>query len=339
MKKIVYPSISIVIATFNSDRTLALCLKKVREQAYAQKDIEIITADGGSRDKTKSIAKKFGALIIDVDPKKQNAEYNKAIGLANAKNNIVLFLDHDNIIPHSNWLKNLIFPLVIDQKLVGSEPARFHYDRKMTTLDRYIALIGGSDPVVYYLGKDSHLSYATKTYNLLGKAKDMGSYYRVVYSKKGIPALGGNGAAIVRKKLLKYAKCDPENFTHTDVVADLIRSGNNHYAIVKETIIHLTNDRFFNFLKRRKYFIEKYRPENEYKRRYYVYDPHFDKKKLLLYIFYSLTFIVPVWDSLKGFYRVRDFAWFLHPVMCFVFLMLYAPPAFKGGVRQVIFGK
>ncbi|HMS22631.1 MAG TPA: glycosyltransferase family 2 protein [Candidatus Levybacteria bacterium] len=339
MKKIIYPSVSIVIATFNSSRTLELCLKKVNEQDYSKKDIEIITADGGSTDNTRSIAKKFGARIIKVDPKKQNAEYNKAIGLANSQNDIVLFLDHDNIIPHPNWLKNLILPLVIDRKLVGSEPARFHYDPSMTVLDRYIALIGGSDPVVYYLGKDSHLSYAAKTYNLLGKAKDMGSYYKVIYSKKGIPALGGNGAALVRKKLLKYTKCDPENFTHTDVVADLIRSGNNNYAIVKDTIIHLTNDKFFHFLKRRKYFIEKYQPENEYKRRYYIYDPHFDKKKLLLYILFSLTFIVPTWDALKGFYKVHDFAWFLHPIMCFVFLMLYAPPAFKGGVRQVIFGK
>jgi hypothetical protein len=100
---------------------------------------------------------------------------------------------------------------------------------------------------------------ASNKYNLFGKAKDIGNYYKVTYSRNEIPALGGNGAALRREVLLRHAKADPDNFVHTDVVADLIRGGYNEYALVKDTIIHLTNNKVLFFLARRKYFIEKLR--------------------------------------------------------------------------------
>ncbi len=332
-------TISIIIATFNSERTLGLCLRKVKEQVYNKKKIEIIVADGGSKDSTLKIAKKYGAKIINVNIDKQNAEYNKGIGLKKAKNEIVLFLDHDNIMPHSAWLSNIVEPLAKDRDIMGSEPLRFHYDNSMTFLDRYFALFGGSDPVVYYLGKNSHLSWANNRYNLFGNAKDMGKYYKIAYSRNEIPALGGNGAALRREVLLRHAKADPDNFVHTDVVADLIRGGYNKYGIVKDTIIHLTNNNVLSFLARRKYFIEKYQLQYEYTRRYHIYDPAKDKGKLFIYVILSLTFVVPIWDAIKGFYKVRDLAWFLHPFMCFAFLIIYSIPVFKGGIKYVILGK
>ncbi|EKD86440.1 MAG: glycosyl transferase [uncultured bacterium] len=333
------PSISIVIATFNSGRTLGLCLEKVNEQNYDKRKIETIIADGGSRDSTLKIAKDNNTKIVKVNPKKQNAEYNKGIGLKYAKNEIVLFLDHDNIIPHSNWLNNIVEPFMKDKEIIGVEPLRFHYDPKMTSLDRYFALFGGSDPVVYYLGKASHLSYANSKYNLFGKSKDMGSYYKITFSKKNIPALGGNGAALKKSLLLKYAKSDPDNFIHTDVVADLIKAGHNKYGIIKDTIIHLTDNKVLPFLSRRKYFIEKYQLEEAFKRRYYIYDPKKDRLRLLKYIILSITIVIPLKDSIKGFVKIRDLAWFLHPFMCLAFLVIYSIPVFKGGMKNVILGK
>lgn len=327
-------SVSIVIATFNSSRTLTLCLKKVLGQDYPKKYIEIITADGGSKDNTIKIAKKYGAKVIHVDPKKQNAEYNKGIGLQAAKNDIVLFLDHDNIMPHRKWLSNLIAPFIEEKAIIGVEALRFHYDPKMTLLDRYFALFGGTDPVVYYLGKNSHLSWSEDRYTLLGKSEDKGSYYEVSYLKSEIPALGGNGAAIRRRLLLKYAKSDPESFIHVDVVADLIRSGNNKYGIIKDTIIHLTNNNVLPFLSRRKYFIQEYQLGNK-KRRYHTFDAKKDKGKMIAYILFSLTFVVPTWDALKGFIKVRDMAWFLHPFMCLAFLYLYGTAVIEEKIKHV----
>jgi len=324
------PTISIIIATFNSARTLDFCLRRVREQVYDKNKIEIIVADGGSKDSTLKIAKKYGAKIINVNKYKQSAEYNKGVGLKYAKNEIVLFLDHDNILPHKNWLIKITAPFTKNSKIVGVEPLRFYYDKKMTLLDRYFALLGGSDPVVYYLGKDSHLSWAFDKYNLLGDAKDLGDYYLVKFSSGKVPALGGNGAALKRKILLKYAKADPDNFIHTDVVFDLITSGFNNYGLIKDSIIHLTNNKLIPFLLRRKYFIEKYQIEQSRKRRYHIYDPQENIMDLIKFILITLTIVIPLRDSIRGFIKIKDVAWFIHPFMCLSFLIIYGAVIVKG---------
>lgn len=336
MKRLsVLPSVSIIIATYNSSRTLLPCLESVARQTYPKKIVEVILADGGSHDNTKLLGRKFGATVINVDPKKQNAEYNKGVGLARAKGDIVLFLDHDNIMPHAEWLSALMKPFCQNSEIIGVEPLRFHYDPNMTLLDRYFALIGGSDPVVYYLGKNSHASWAGEGYHMNGKAFDRGEYYEVIFSHENLPALGGNGAALRRDYLVLYAQSDPDHFVHTDVVYDIVKRGFVTYAFIKDTIIHLTNNKVVPFLKRRKYFIEQYQFEKEAIRRYAVYDTKRDTGKLIYYILISLTWVVPSMDAMRGYLSVRDPAWFLHPVFCFVYTCIYGWAVIERKINHV----
>jgi glycosyltransferase involved in cell wall biosynthesis len=330
-----YLTISVVMATFNSSRTIERALASVRSQDYPQKKIEIILADGGSTDNTLKIVKKYDVSIIKVPKHLQNAEYNKGIGVNAAKNEILFLLDHDNILPHNKWFKQMIRPFLEQKNIVGVEPLRFHYDRNDSIIDRYFALLGGNDPVAYYLQKDSHLSWAFDTYNLVGKSKDMGDYYLVKFNRNAIPALGGNGAAIRRKLLLKEAQADPEHFFHIDVHVDMIKKGFNTYAFFKDSIIHLTNNKVIPFLARRKYFVEKYHFEDSSKRRYSVYEPKKDKKKLLMYIILSATMVKPLYDALRGYKKIHDPAWFIHPFMCFSMLFVYGIPTVKEEIRRV----
>ena len=332
-------SISVVIATFNSERTIKNSLESVWTQDYPKDLLEILICDGGSKDKTLSIAKKYGAKVFRVPTALQSAEYNKGVGVNKAKNEIILLLDHDNVLPHGMWLKNMVEPFLAHKDVVGVEPLRFYYNRSMTTLDRYFALIGGPDPVAYYFGKNSHLSWIYDSYNLAGRVKDMGAYYIVGFKPTNIPALGGNGAAVRRKVLLKHAKCDPDNFFHIDVHVDLIRQGFNKFAITKDSIAHYTNNKFLPFLKRRRYFIEKYHFQDQGKRRYSIYEPKKDRKKLLRYVFISSTLIIPTIDSIRGFLKIRDFAWFIHPLMCFSMLIVYGVPTLREEVKRVFLGK
>src|SRR3989344_2698321 len=321
-KSKLFPAVSIVIATFNSERTLPECLKSVKKQVYPG-SVDIIIADGGSIDKTLSLAREFNIQVISIDKEKQNAEYNKAVGLSKAKGDIVLFLDHDNIMPHKNWIKALVRPFLEHKEIVIVEPLRFHYDPNMTLLDRYFALYGGSDPVVYYLGKNSHLSWAYDSYHLLGKAIDCGSYYKVQFSKDKIPALGGNGAAFRREILLRNADTEPQNFIHTDVAADLIRNGFNSVAFTKDSIANLTNNKIAHFLLRRRHFLQEYYFRKSRKRRFLIYDPKKDTGMLIFYILLTLTFVVPFLGALRGFRKIHDYAWFIQPFMCYAFLVVY----------------
>lgn len=320
------PSVSCVIATYNSSDTLNECLRSLVNQDYPKNKLEVIIVDGGSKDLTLEILKNYKIKLYKVPPEDQEAEYNKGIGAFRAKKELILLIDADNVLPHKKWLKKMVLPLTEDKDIIGSEILRFHYDKKDLILDRYFALLGGVDPVPYYLGKDSKLSWAFDKYNLLGEAEDKGDYYRVKLTGERMPVIGANGF-ILRRKLLKYIKSGPENFFHTDINYDLMQKGFNIFAFVKDDIIHLKRTKFSYFLKfliRRKMIVETQYFERIKRRRHAVYVPETDKPYLIKYVIYSVTFIKPTFDALRGYLKVPDVAWFLHPLVCFCYLIVYS---------------
>jgi glycosyltransferase involved in cell wall biosynthesis len=90
------------ILTFNSEKYLPRCLKSTKNFR------EIIILDGGSSDKTLSIARKFKCKIF-FQPKKLKYKNNKIKNFSKlkniimklAKNNFILFLDSDEFLENS----------------------------------------------------------------------------------------------------------------------------------------------------------------------------------------------------------------------------------------------
>lgn len=330
-----FPSISIVIATFNSGKTLARCLSKVRSQKYPQSKIEILLGDGGSTDDTFSIAKRYRARIINIPSAKQNAEFNRGTAFNHAKNELVLILDHDNFMTTKNYLNELVLPLIENPEVVASESAYYHYSKKYSLLDRYYALFGTLDPVPFYLGKADKLMQTSRKWNLHGKSIDRGKYYLVKFpnSPSSFPSIGSNGCLMRRKLVFENADIRPDHHFPIDVMVDVVANGHNTFAFVKNSLIHLTGIRgVFAFLKRRLMFVEKYHFEDGPRRRYSVYMPG-DQWKLLKFIIYSVTFIKPTLDAILGYVRIPDVAWFLHPIMCFGITISYCWGTIRGIYR------
>lgn len=321
------PSVSFVVPTFNSEKTLEECLTSIRKQRYPVQKMEIILSDGGSKDNTKKLAKKFACRFISIKAAMQGAEYNRAVGAKNAKNEILVFLDHDNILPHSNWLRNMIIPF-FDARITGAETLRYAYEPKAKALGRYFSLLCANDVVPFYLGKADRLSYIydnLKQYGIFKKLsiKNYKGYSVVTFTKNHIPTLGSNGFVIRRKVLMMHAQVKPSHFFHIDVNVDLINKGFNKYAFVNDSIIHQTNERgLIDYVRRRKLFVERYQFDQSSNRRYRVYEKG-DLGKIILFVIIALTFIVPLYDAIKGFLKVRDVAWFIHPLVCFLLVIVY----------------
>lgn len=317
------PTITIVIATFNSQNTLDRSLQSIKIQSYPQGLISIIIVDGGSKDKTVEIAKRYTKKIIYAPEDKQNAEYNKGLGVRKANGELLLLIDHDNILPHKEWLKKMTQPLLEHKEVVAVETLHYHYDTKASLIDRYFGLFGAGDPLAFYLGKADRMSYMEDSYNLYGEATDMGDYYIVKYNPKYIPTLGANGFLIRRKVLMENALVDEKNFFHIDVNVDLIRKGFNTYAFIKDDIIHLTGYKnIINFLKRRKLFMDQFHYQTMPNRRYSLFMKG-DELQLIKFIIYAATFVKPTIDAGRGYLKIHDPAWFLHPVLCFILLLIY----------------
>ena len=97
------PIISIIIPTFNEEKIIENTLKKLPFSQY----IEIIIADGGSTDKTITIAKSLGVKVINCGKGRAN---QMNMGAEKAKGEILLFLHCDTYLPFY-FEKDIVFCL------------------------------------------------------------------------------------------------------------------------------------------------------------------------------------------------------------------------------------
>jgi len=85
--------LSIVLATYNEEKNIKNCLNSSLVKNIAD---EIIVVDGSSTDETRDIATGFGARVIKTS-NKPNFHINKQMAMDEAKGDIVLQLDADEV--------------------------------------------------------------------------------------------------------------------------------------------------------------------------------------------------------------------------------------------------
>jgi glycosyltransferase involved in cell wall biosynthesis len=87
------PLVSIIIPTYNSEKTLAKCLDSVKKQTY--KNIETIVVDSYSKDDTIKIAKSFNVKVMQTSWKLLGSRY---LGFKESAGHVILLLDSDQIL-------------------------------------------------------------------------------------------------------------------------------------------------------------------------------------------------------------------------------------------------
>lgn len=98
------PLISVVIPTFNSERTIRQCLDSVLQQDYGR--FEVIAVDSGSVDKTIQFLK--DARVKVIRSKRNVLGYMRQLGVENSTGDIIAFIDSDIILPHGSWLRSMV---------------------------------------------------------------------------------------------------------------------------------------------------------------------------------------------------------------------------------------
>lgn len=109
MKKVEFnDSVSVIIPTKNSERTLKKCLDSVQGQTYAH--LEILVIDYKSKDNTIKIAEEFKVSIFTIEGERTKA---KNFGSRRANGEFLLFLDSDMVLQ----------PTVIEECVKAIKPA------------------------------------------------------------------------------------------------------------------------------------------------------------------------------------------------------------------------
>lgn len=107
MKK---PFISVIVPAYNEDKTVEDVIKALIASKHVD---EIICINDGSTDKTEEILKKYKQTITVINLKENKGKGNAlAVGIKQAKGDIIVFLDADLILLSDKHIQSLITPLL-----------------------------------------------------------------------------------------------------------------------------------------------------------------------------------------------------------------------------------
>jgi len=335
-------SISFVIPTLNASGTIDKCIKSIASQNYPRNQIEILVIDGYSSDNTAQIAKEISKernvnlrIYYNHD---RTCEAGKQIGIMHTKNEIIGLIDSDNILNDRNWIKKMVEPFN-DPKIVGSEPLYFAYRRNDPLVTRYCALLGANDPMCFYLGNyDRYSKLSNKWTGLDIPTKDKGSYIVAELDAKNIPTIGANGF-LFRKQAYEHRE-HSKYFFDIDEVYKMIMKGYKKFAKVKIGIVHLYAESLKIFIKKQKRRILDYVYYNKKNIRVYPWaNNNSSKFKICKFVIFSIIPIIPLIDAIRGYIKVKDVAWFFHPIACFLTVMIYTIYFIKGKFKTEIYNR
>lgn len=330
------PSISIITPTWNSNIPLfERVLRVIASQSYPKDLVEHIVIDAGSTNGTAELARRYGCEVIVRSDLKVQEQVRASLCIKKAKHDLVLVLQSDNIPTSNHWLREMVQPFIDHSNVFCTYSAYNDYEENMSATTKYGAFFGTGDPTLYYLGKSDKIPL-TQTFYDKGEIKaEYSKYWLVTFTKNTLPTMGDNGQMFLRSAMEKVNK-DSKSYVHLDAFMDLVELGYTTCGVVKNSIIHVIPPNISTYAKRRVQVKETFYDGRRGNRKYLVFDwkSSRDRWNIFRFIVASYTFVYPMYESIRGFMIIREAAWFLHPVICFLMAWEYTKSECKWQVSQ-----
>lgn len=341
-----HPLISIVIATLNSDNTLPLVLESIKRQNYPKNRLEIIAVDGGSTDKTLGVVRKYGGRIIH-NPQVDQV-FAKQIGYIEAKGDLLLFLDSDEVIENHNSIKLKCNVITGNRKVKAVISSGYKVPKSYPNVNYYINEYG--DPFSYFMYKSSRDSNWFIPQLLRNYPKVSEDNNRVIFNfsdLQDLPFIELTSMGVLID--LKYVKkAFPRILTiaplHTHLFY-LLNLKKNLFAVVKgDSIIHYSCPSLWAYLKKIRSRVKSNifgtsmgfagftGRANYYPKRYQV--------KKFLFVAYTLSIFLPLLDSVYLAALKKRPIYLIHSLLCgyTLFLMGFYLLLKNLGVKPKLYG-
>lgn len=244
--------------------------------------------------------------ILVMGPEHGDSEQAKGAGIKLAQGEIIGMFCADNMLTDKST-----FSLVkkwMDMRPDASAffPRHYAYRKDDNSLNRYFSLIGGNDPICYYLGKNDRWPH-------VDSLKRRSSYQ---------PSYGCNGF-FYRAHDIK--RTNLSNYYPMDNAMEVSGIFLNMSGL---DVWHRTSDNLLTFLRKRyRYARDLYCDRQD--RRWKMLDGREDYWKLSWFILSTITILPSVLISIRGYWKIRDFAWFWHWPVCLGFLITYGLLTFR----------
>lgn len=310
------PSVTVLLPTFNSAALLPTALASLAVQDYAG-DVELLVVDGGSTDDSVALALRHGARVVDNPDGHEEAA--RALGVDEARGELILLLDADNELVGADWLSRLVAALDAGPGVVASDCLHHAWRATDPPVNRLCALIGGTDPLAIELGWGDrwavHLGRWTGQPILQDTIVGDGVHL-VRIDPDRPPSMGSNGF-LVRADALRRTDYTP-SFVHSDVAGDLAADG-GVFARVDMGIVHHYAPTLRRYAQKQRRRARRSLSGVPVQRRGYRPPPW----RLALQVLFSASVVGPSLLAVQGYRRHADWAWALYPVLSLITVAAY----------------
>jgi len=311
--------VSIIIATFNSERLLPKVLAAVKKQTYPKDKIEILIIDGESKDKTLKIAKEFGCKVLN-NPRTEPV-YGKFLGYLNAKGQYIMYLDHDEVMENVDSINIKMKAFKKNAQIKAVAGSGYKNPNGYPFINSYINEFG--DPFsffIYKLSKDANFFSQTmkERYPIFLENKFFAAFDLSKIKSLPIIELVAGGSMFDATTLKKEYPQTLKRYELLPHYFYLLHSKYPFIAITKnDALIHYSADNLKKYLNK-----IKWRVKNNI---YHVSDmgesgfsgrnkfqPSLLRLKKYLFIPYAYSLILPLLDSISLMISRRKPLYLLH---------------------------
>ena len=302
------PKVSFVIPTLNAGGILGNCLQAIRRQDYPQDKVEILIGDAGSKDNTREVARKFGALVFDDHGR--NIEDGKRAALVHSTSDYVVFVDADNEIAHPDFLRRATDALAKNPAAYGLE-SYYLYTPRMNSFCAYLTcLLHISDPVAWMMSIQPVFLKAD------------GDVEHWTFPKGSLAYPIGSNGSVFRKSELDLAHAG-EDYSDTHTSVNLIQAtGKREWLRIRDRGVfhYYVSARGFwaslrDFLKKRQratcHFFDMQKQHG------FSWTERKPRIPGWLAVLLCVTVVVPVLQMIVKLIRTGDRRWLWHPWTCF----------------------
>jgi glycosyltransferase involved in cell wall biosynthesis len=330
------PTVSIVIATYNSGKILPKVLDSIQKQTYPRSKIEILVIDGGSTDDTVYIAQKFGCFII-ANPKTLPA-WAKYIGYKAARGKYIMYLDSDEVIKNNSSIERKIQVLETNKRVKAVTGSGYVSPSGVSFLNDYVNEFGDPFSYFYYkLSKDHRFFIPSIKYKYV-ITDDTHDHVLVDFSKSierpifELVAMGSIVDLAYCKKNFPNIVKEPGLIPH---IFNLLVSKQSQVAIIKkDPLVHYTSTTVKSYLRKITSRVMSNvftKAADGFKGRSELEEKTVRYKKYV-FIPYALSVIFPLLDSLYLSVTRRNLGYLVHVPLCLYTVLLIM---FYAGVRVV----
>ncbi|MGI5084547.1 glycosyltransferase family 2 protein [Treponema putidum] len=313
-----YPIVSIMIATFNSEKVLPRTLEAIRAQTYPQDKLEILAIDGGSTDSTLEIAKKADCKIID-NPKTEPS-YAKLLGFQECTGKYLISIDHDEVMENKN-------SILLKVKAAEDHPeckvvmcSGYKRPQDYPALNQYLSDFG--DPFslfMYNCPKDYQfwLPFLKKYFMVVSETDN---FSIISFSKNTKPVLVEIACLGTMINVDYFKKIDIGFKISPILFYIMLRKGDDSIIVIKnDPLVHYSVDSLKAYLPKLKWRIKNNIHFPSKAERGFTGRQQYQKisqYKKYLFIPYSLTIIIPFVHSLVLSVQRKNPIYLMHPVLC-----------------------